>query len=155
MLAASLVLAAMLGWTFGAAADPWKDESGKGRGGEKYEYKRERGGEWKEEYDDGVCKVERKRERSGEYKEEVKCRGHAWSRGYRAPVVVPGGVQIIIDLPLNLPRLPVGPQYGRAWREASGQYCREYQTTGVIDGRRQPLYGVACLQPDGSWAFNN
>ena len=30
---------------------------------------------FKQEYDDGRCKVERKWERSGEYKEEVKCRG--------------------------------------------------------------------------------
>jgi hypothetical protein len=35
--------------------------------------------EFKEEYDDGRCKVERKLEKSGEYKEEVKCRS-----GYRS-----------------------------------------------------------------------
>lgn len=29
--------------------------------------------------------------------------------------------------------------------------CREYQTTTIIDGRPQPTYGTACLQPDGSW----
>jgi hypothetical protein len=33
---------------------------------------------------------------------------------------------------------------------ASG-YCREYQSTTTIDGRPQPVYGTACLQPDGSW----
>lgn len=31
------------------------------------------------------------------------------------------------------------------------QPCREYQSTAVIDGRAQPTYGTACLQPDGSW----
>ena len=30
---------------------------------------------FKQEYDDGNCKVERKWEANGEYKEEVKCRG--------------------------------------------------------------------------------
>lgn len=30
-------------------------------------------------------------------------------------------------------------------------YCREYQTTVVIDGRQQSAYGTACQQPDGSW----
>jgi hypothetical protein len=31
--------------------------------------------------------------------------------------------------------------------------CREYQTQAMIDGQMQPLYGQACLQPDGSWRF--
>jgi len=29
--------------------------------------------------------------------------------------------------------------------------CREYQSTTIIDGRPQQVYGTACLQPDGSW----
>jgi surface antigen len=29
--------------------------------------------------------------------------------------------------------------------------CREYETTGYIDGRKQTMYGTACRQPDGSW----
>ncbi|MDK6080196.1 hypothetical protein [Massilia varians] len=49
-----------------AQADPWKDESGKGRHGDKR-------GEYKEEYWDGNCKVERKYEKN-EYKEERKCK---------------------------------------------------------------------------------
>lgn len=73
------------GWTSMAAADPWKDESGKGRWhyereggfpgwGYGYAYPRERR-TYKEEYRTGNCKVERKWESSGEYKEEVKCKG--------------------------------------------------------------------------------
>jgi hypothetical protein len=31
------------------------------------------------------------------------------------------------------------------------QTCREYQSTTTIDGRPQPSYGTACLQPDGTW----
>jgi surface antigen len=34
-------------------------------------------------------------------------------------------------------------------------YCREYQTTVVIDGREQSAFGTACQQPDGSWKVVN
>lgn len=33
----------------------------------------------------------------------------------------------------------------------TNSYCREYQTTVVIDGREQSAFGTACQQPDGSW----
>ncbi len=79
-----------------ASADPGKDESGKGRwkgetyrsydspGGNRYGTERPRRERraFKQEYDDGNCKVERKLEKSGEYKEEVKCR-RAPSYSYR------------------------------------------------------------------------
>jgi hypothetical protein len=89
------------GWVSPAAADPDKDESGKGRWRDGYErsydspgrgygygYERPRRERraFKEEYDDGRCKYERKLEKSGEYKEEVKCRGGRPGRasyGYR------------------------------------------------------------------------
>jgi hypothetical protein len=93
ILAAGLALAASGGV---ARADPGKDESGKGRerggyargydgdfrGGYGYDRPRPERRAFKEEYDDGVCKVERKLERSGEYKEERKCRG-AYGRASR------------------------------------------------------------------------
>jgi len=31
------------------------------------------------------------------------------------------------------------------------QYCREYRTTAIIDGKQQQMYGTACRQPDGAW----
>jgi surface antigen len=34
---------------------------------------------------------------------------------------------------------------------ASGQYCREFQQTITIGGRREQGVGVACRQPDGTW----
>ncbi|MHA1567735.1 MAG: RT0821/Lpp0805 family surface protein [Alphaproteobacteria bacterium] len=34
---------------------------------------------------------------------------------------------------------------------ASGQYCREYQTTVTVGGETQDAFGTACQQPDGSW----
>lgn len=64
-VAATVILALCSGI---AAADDWKDESGKG------ERKHEKHGEYKEEYWDGNCKVERKVEKDGEYKEERKCK---------------------------------------------------------------------------------
>jgi hypothetical protein len=33
----------------------------------------------------------------------------------------------------------------------NGPYCREFQTTVVIDGQPQSAHGTACQQPDGSW----
>lgn len=42
---------------------------------------------------------------------------------------------------------PAGPVYV----SPNGAYCREFQTSAVIDGRRQPMHGTACQQPDGSW----
>ncbi len=33
----------------------------------------------------------------------------------------------------------------------AGLTCREYQSTTTIEGRPQPTYGRACLQPDGTW----
>ena len=39
----------------------------------------------------------------------------------------------------------------RTYQEPGGQYCREYQTTIVIDGRPQTGYGTACRRPDGNW----
>lgn len=74
-----------------ASADPWKDESGHGKG-RKHDRR-----EFKEEYWDGHCKVERKLERNGDYKEERKCKEPR--RGYYepAPVYAPAPGQIVIQ----------------------------------------------------------
>jgi surface antigen len=39
----------------------------------------------------------------------------------------------------------------RTYETAPGRYCREYQTSVVINGRTETAYGTACRQPDGSW----
>lgn len=78
------------------SADPDKDESGHGRG---YEGQRYYGGEQKEEYWEGGCKVERKWERSGEYKEERKCPdgpNHHWG-DVPAPSVIIQPPPIVIQ----------------------------------------------------------
>jgi len=38
---------------------------------------------------------------------------------------------------------------------SNGQNCREYQTTILVDGRKERAYGTACRQPDGSWRVMN
>src|SRR5262249_44588824 len=39
--------------------------------------------------------------------------------------------------------------------DREGRYCREYQTTVTVGGRRESAYGRACMQPDGSWQIVN
>jgi surface antigen len=39
----------------------------------------------------------------------------------------------------------------RTYQTAQGAYCREYQQTITIDGKKENSYGTACRQPDGSW----
>ncbi len=34
---------------------------------------------------------------------------------------------------------------------SNGDYCREFQQTVTIGGRREQAYGIACRRPDGSW----
>lgn len=128
-----------------ALGDPWKDESGHGRGWGK--------GEWWHEHRRGDCRIERKWSRNGDYREEIRCDGPPRAGGY---VVPPAAYRHAwVAPPHPLPPLPRGPAYGEVFRDGRGLFCREYQTTGVIDGRRERLYGTACLQPDGSWAFDD
>lgn len=39
----------------------------------------------------------------------------------------------------------------RTYRTASGDDCRDYESTVYIDGQRETATGVACRQPDGTW----
>ena len=43
----------------------------------------------------------------------------------------------------------------RDGRTSSGEYCREYQQTIVVDGQQERAYGTACQQADGSWKVVN
>lgn len=43
----------------------------------------------------------------------------------------------------------------RTYTAASGENCREYQTTVTVSGRQEKAYGTACRQPDGSWKIVN
>ena len=39
----------------------------------------------------------------------------------------------------------------RDGRSASGAYCREFQQSITVGGKREQGYGTACQQPDGTW----
>ncbi len=43
----------------------------------------------------------------------------------------------------------------KAYQNTSNQYCREYQTTIVVEGKTQQAYGKACRTPDGQWKIQN
>lgn len=44
----------------------------------------------------------------------------------------------------------------REGRQAStGNVCRQYKQTIVVDGKSETAYGTACQQPDGSWQLAN
>ena len=76
---------------------------------------------------------------------------------YRAPPRVvyveppPRVVYVQPQTQANISAVPNGPVY----QTATGQYCREYQSTVMVGGMPQPSYGTACLMPDGVWRVMN
>ncbi|HJT07715.1 MAG TPA: peptidoglycan-binding domain-containing protein, partial [Stellaceae bacterium] len=48
-------------------------------------------------------------------------------------------------------RAPRRPAAAPARAPSEARTCRFVATQAVIDGREQPIEGVACLEPDGSW----
>ncbi len=92
------IVAALIVFSFTAHADPWKDESGNGQGGN---YRDNRSHEYKTEYRDGRCRIEKKWEGNGEYKEERKCKGYNHGNMYheydgRDPAIVISTPDIVI-----------------------------------------------------------
>jgi surface antigen len=43
----------------------------------------------------------------------------------------------------------------RTYQTANGTYCRDYETTVLIDGKKERATGTACRQPDGTWRVVN
>jgi surface antigen len=43
----------------------------------------------------------------------------------------------------------------RTFTRPSGETCREYTTSVVIQGKRETAHGTACRQSDGSWQIVN
>ena len=44
----------------------------------------------------------------------------------------------------------------RTFKNNSSQdYCRDYTTVAVINGKREELHGTACRQSDGTWKATN
>ena len=51
--------------------------------------------------------------------------------------------------------LPTDAVTLREGRDSNGNYCREYQSTSIVNGQSVPVYGTACLRPDGRWQIVN
>jgi len=41
-----------------------------------------------------------------------------------------------------------------AYKDNTGQQCREFSQTVTIGGKTERAYGTACRQPDGSWKID-
>lgn len=70
---------------------------------------------------------------------------------WNAPPVKPSSASSAPNGPLLTPpsgRLAQAPS-------ATDAPCREFQTTIVIDGKREPAHGTACQQADGTWRVVN
>jgi hypothetical protein len=70
---------------------------------------------------------------------------------YAPPPVVYAPPPVVYGAPAVYASPSVAAVPTRDFRDSSGRYCREYQRTAVINGMEQPVYGTACLMPDGSW----
>jgi hypothetical protein len=100
----------------------------------------------------------------GHHKHHWKGHGHGhrsagivfWSapvyRPYYPPPVVYAPPPRVVYAPAPVVYAPpVAAVPMRDFRDTEGRYCREYQRTAIINGVEQPIYGTACLMPDGAW----
>lgn len=80
-----------------------------------------------------------------------------WPRPiYAPPPVVYAPPPVVYSPPLAYAQPPVvGTPTSPPYTSRSGQTCREYQSNAIVNGRSQPVYGTACLQPDGTWRIVN
>lgn len=56
--------------------------------------------------------------------------------------------------PVKASSAPVNGRVAQSPPSAEGP-CREFQTTIVIDGKREPAHGTVCRQADGTWRVVN
>lgn len=66
---------------------------------------------------------------------------HYWPRPWPVPVPLPPQV-VYVEPPRAIAPTSSAPQE---------PFCREFQKQIVIDGRTEQAYGIACLQPVGTW----
>lgn len=84
----------------------------------------------------------------GRYMDDIdqNCIGQALEHGE-------DGQEIVWNNPQNGAVYEVTPE--TTYKQASGEYCREYTAQSDINGRMQTTYGTACRQEDGSWKIKN
>jgi hypothetical protein len=68
---------------------------------------------------------------------------------YAPPVIYAPPPAVIVQRPVQA--VPTSDIY----RANNGQYCREFQSTAIIDGVSQPTYGTACQDAGGTWRVVN
>ncbi|MDF1793160.1 MAG: hypothetical protein P1U88_14685 [Thalassobaculaceae bacterium] len=108
--------------------------------------------DWRRDHRSRDCWESRQWTHSG-YRKVVRCdRPHDARKTPRRPKQVYTYIQPGYVQPVPVPVLPPGATYGADFQDRYGRYCREYQSTAVIGGQRQQIYGTACRNPDGSWA---
>jgi hypothetical protein len=66
---------------------------------------------------------------------------------YAPPPVVYSAPPVVVTQPAPMAATGTSPSY----TAPNGQTCREFQSTALIGGQQQPVYGTACLQSDGAW----
>jgi surface antigen len=74
----------------------------------------------------------------------------AAQQAYNQAQTAPIGQPITWDNPDNGHYGAVTP-VREGTHDQTGEYCREFQQSVTIGGRREDAYGIACQQPDGSW----
>ena len=82
-------------------------------------------------------------------KADIAAAQQAQARAHAAPI----GQQITWSNPESGHTGTVVPR--REGTDATGNLCREYQTTVTVGGKTEQAYGTACRQPDGSWKVVN
>lgn len=73
---------------------------------------------------------------------------------HRRPPPRHPAVVVVEPAPLPPPVMVVTPPASTVVAQpatTSTAYCREFQTTVLVNGQPQPSYGTACRQPDGAW----
>lgn len=74
------------------------------------------------------------------------------------PAAQPDKNGIIWNAPPVKSPPPAGPLLtppSAAAQSPAQDKCREFQTTIVIDGKREPAHGTVCQQADGTWRVVN
>ena len=74
--------------------------------------------------------------------------GIVWNAPPRKPAAAPAAIPASPRDRLASDRLAQTPRTSALTTTGS---CHEFQTTIIIEGRRQPAHGTVCQQPDGSW----
>jgi hypothetical protein len=70
------------------------------------------------------------------------------------PPVVYGPPPVVYAPPPPTAPMSVTPT-SEPYRTSDGRYCREYQSTVMVNRQPQPSYGMACQMPDGTWHIMN